>query len=122
MLHEEITKSIIAAMEVHTQLGNGFQEIIYQRALALELATADLEFAREKEMDIFYKATHIGTRRADFLIEDLIMVELKALIRLEPVHATQAINYLEAYHLKIGLLINFGAPRLEFRRVYNNKI
>jgi GxxExxY protein len=122
MLHEQITEGIIGcAMKVHTRIGNGFQELIYQRAFALELAAANLGFAREVDMEIHYKGTAIGTRRVDFFVEGLIMVELKAVSRLENIHTAQAINYLEGYQLQIGLLINFGAPRLEFRRVFNNK-
>ncbi len=108
-------------MEVHGILGNGFQEVIYQRALELEMALHDLEFRREFEMPIYYKDIHIGTRRADFLVEGIISVELKAVIKLEDVHLAQAINYLEAYNLEVGLLINFGSKSLEFKRVINSK-
>ena len=109
-------------MEVHKRLGNGFQEVIYQRALEIEMTLAGLDFTREMEMPIFYRDTEIGTRRVDFFAEDKIMIELKALIKLEDVHLAQAINYLEAYKMEIGLLINFGAKSLEFKRVHNNKI
>ncbi len=116
--HSDITGKIIGcAMEVHKTLGNGFQEVIYQRALAIEMNHAGLNYSRELEMDIFYKGHGIGTRRVDFLVEDVIMVELKAIIQLEDVHLAQAINYLEAYNLEIGLLINFGSKSLEFKRV-----
>lgn len=101
-------------MEVHNQLGNGFQEFIYQRALEYEMELQKIMFSREFEMPIFYKDKHIGTRRADFLVEDKICVELKAVIKLEPVHLAQAINYLEAYNLEVGLLINFGNTKLDF--------
>ena len=122
MLYEDITRRIIAAaMKVHSTLGNGFQEVIYQRALEIEFSFEKLAFEREKEMPIFYREQQIGTRRADFFVEALIMVELKAIIRLEDVHLAQAINYLEAYNMEIGLLINFGAKSLEFKRVHNNK-
>jgi GxxExxY protein len=103
-------------------LGNGFQEVIYQRALAREMSGQGLEFSREFEMPIFYKEEQIGTRRVDFLVESVIAVELKALTRLEEVHLAQAINYLEAYRLEIGLLINFGQKSLEFKRLINSKI
>ncbi len=117
----EITSKIIGcAMEVHTQLGNGFQEVIYQRALEIEMANQGLSFSREFEMPIYYKEQQIGTRRVDFLINGEISVELKALIKLEDVHLAQAINYLEAYDLEVGLLINFGAKSLQFKRL-NNK-
>lgn len=107
-------------MEVHKNLGNGFQEILYQRALAIELSLMGIEFEREKEMDIFYKGEYIGNRRADFFIENKIMVEIKAVINLEDGHLAQAINYLEAYKMEIGLLINFGSKSLQFKRVHNN--
>ena len=119
--HSELTGCIIGcAMEVHKTLGNGFQEVIYQRALAIEMNNAGINYSRELEMDIFYKGHDIGGRRVDFLVEDIIMVELKAIIKLEDVHLAQAINYLEAYKLEVGLLINFGAKSLEFKRVMKN--
>lgn len=104
-------------MEVHRHLGNGFQEIIYQRALAKEMNLQKLEFSREHEMPISYKEEIIGTRRVDFYVEGEIMVEIKAIIQLENIHLAQAINYLEAYKMKIGLLINFGSTSLQFKRV-----
>ena len=109
-------------MEVHKRLGNGFQEVIYQRALEIEMRLSRLDFTRELEMSIFYRDAEIGTRRVDFFVEGKIMVELKALINLEDVHLAQAMNYLEAYKMEIGLLINFGAKSLEFKRVHNNKL
>jgi GxxExxY protein len=114
-------KIIGCAMEVHKLLGNGFQEVIYQRALEYEMELQGLTFAREFEMPVFYKEKQVGTRRVDFLVEDKISVELKALTRLEPVHLAQAINYLEAYNLEIGLLINFGETKLRFHRLENKK-
>jgi GxxExxY protein len=123
MEHEELTHKIIGcAMEVHKKLGNGFQEVIYQRALAIEMQTQGLNFEREKTMSIYYRNYDIGTRRVDFFVEELIMVELKARLELNDAHLNQAMNYLEAYKMKIGLLINFGAPSLQFKRVHNNKI
>jgi GxxExxY protein len=120
--YSELTGRIIgSAMEVHNSLGNGFQEVIYQRALEHELELQRIGFIREFEMPVFYKEKQVGARRADFLVEDKISVELKALIRLEPVHLAQAINYLEAYNLEIGLLINFGNTKLEFHRLQNKK-
>jgi GxxExxY protein len=117
-----ITSKIIGcSMEVHKILGNGFQEVIYQRALEKEMALQGLSFAREFEMPIFYKEDQIGTRRVDFLVEEVISVEIKALIKIEDVHLAQAINYLEAYNLEIGMLINFGAKSLEFKRLINPK-
>lgn len=122
MIYEEITKRIIGcAMRVHCTLGNGFQEVIYQRAMAIEMSFDALGFEREKEMEIFYRGESIGTRRVDFFVEGCIMVELKAVIDLEDVHLAQAMNYLEAYKMEIGLLINFGAKSLQFKRVHNNK-
>lgn len=123
MLYEDLTKRIIAAaMKVHSALGNGFQEVIYQRALELEMPFENLSFQREMEMPVYYRNVQIGTRRVDFFVEEKIMVELKAIIKLEDVHLAQAMNYLEAYKMEIGLLINFGAKSLEFKRVHNNKL
>ena len=123
MQYEDITRRIIAAaMKVHSTLGNGFQEVIYQRAMVIEMPYQSLAFEREKEMSIYYRGVEIGTRRVDFFVEKLIMVELKAVIQLEDVHLAQAMNYLEAYNMEIGLLINFGAKSLQFKRVHNNKI
>ncbi len=120
MKHEELTHKIIGcAMKVHSTLGNGFQEVIYQRALAIEMEKQGLGYQREMEMSIFYEGIDIGTRRVDFFVEENIMVELKALIKLEDVHLAQAMNYCQAYNLPIGLLINFGAKSMEFKRVYN---
>jgi GxxExxY protein len=117
-LHSEITAKIIGcAMEVHHILGNGFQEVIYQRALEIEMAAQGLDFTREHEMKIYYKGVDIGTRRVDFFVEDKIMVEIKAVTILDDVHLAQAINYLEAYGLDIGLLLNFGSRSLQFKRV-----
>ena len=108
-------------MVVHSSLGNGFQEVIYQRALEIEMVDQRLSFAREQEMPIYYKGNQIVTRRVDFLVENAVCVELKAITRLEDIHLVQAINYLEAYDLQVGLLINFGARSLEFKRVANRK-
>ena len=108
-------------MQVHSRLGNGFQEVIYQRALAIEMTKQGLSFQRELEMQIYYDGQEIGTRRVDFFVEDKVMVELKSLTFLEDVHLSQAINYLEAYGLEVGLLINFGAKSLQYRRVVNSK-
>ncbi len=120
--YSELTSKIIGcAMTVHKILGNGFQEVIYQRALAIELNLAGIKFNREFEMLIYYRNEHIGTRRVDFFIESVISVELKAITKLEDVHFAQAINYLEAYNLEIGLLINFGENSLHFKRLTNKK-
>jgi GxxExxY protein len=119
----EITHNIIgAAMQVHNTLGNGFQEVIYQRALAIEFSFQGLSFEREKSMPIFYRGENIGTRRVDFLVEDCVMLEIKAIEKLENVHKAQAINYLEAYNMADGLLVNFGGTSLEFKRVYNKRL
>jgi GxxExxY protein len=119
--YSDITRKIIgAAMKVHSALGNGFQEVIYQRALAIEMTKQGIAFQREMEMPIFYDGQDIGTRRVDFFVEDKIMVELKAVTKLEDVHLAQAINYLEAYNMEIGLLLNFGAKSLEFHRLVNS--
>ncbi len=106
-------------MQVHNNLGNGFQEVIYQRALALEFTYQGIAYQREKRVDIYYKSVHIGTRRMDFLVQENVMVELKAVIDLENVHLAQAKNYCEAYKLPGGLLINFGSKSLQFKRIYN---
>jgi GxxExxY protein len=122
MIHQELTHKIIGCcMKVHSYLGSGFQEVIYQRALAIEMTQQDLLFEREKEMTIFYHDIEIGTRRVDFFVENIIMVELKAVSVLDDLHLAQALNYLEAYTMPVGLLINFGAKSLEFKRVYNSK-
>lgn len=118
-----LTHTIIGcAMQVHKVLGNGFQEVIYQRALAIEFTFQGLEFAREKEMPLTYRGESIGTRRVDFFVEEKVMVEIKAVEQLLPVHKTQAINYCEAYNIADGLLINFGAMSLDFKRVYNKNL
>ena len=120
--YSELTEKIIGcAMRVHSKLGNGFQEVIYQRALAIELEKANLLFVRELEMPIFYDDVNIGTRRVDFLVEEKILVELKAISKLEKVHLAQSLNYLEAFKLEIGLLINFGTTRLEFKRLIKTR-
>jgi GxxExxY protein len=119
----KLTHKIIGcAMEVHNHLGNGFQEVIYQRALSIEMELQGVAHAREMEMGISYKERPIGTRRVDFFVEDKVMVEIKAIMQLENGHKTQAINYCEAYNIADGLLINFGAERLQFHRVFNNKL
>jgi len=120
--YKEITEKIIGcSMKVHSALGNGFQEVIYQRALEIEMEDAGLTFARELSMPIFYKGRNIGERRVDFFVEEKIMVELKAIIQLENVHLAQAKNYLEAYNMEVGLLINFGSTSLQFKRLGNQK-
>ena len=120
--YSELTGKIIGcAMEVHKLLGNGFQEVIYQRALEKEMTMQGLEFSREHDMPIFYKGDRIGTRRVDFLVYKVVSVEIKALTKIEDVHLAQAINYLEAYKLEIVMLINFGAKSLEFKRLINSK-
>lgn len=120
MKHKELTHSIIGcAMKVHSTLGSGFQEVIYQRAMAIEMTKQKLAFEREMEMDIFYEEHLIGMRRVDFFVEDKIMVELKAVSKLDDAHLAQAMNYCQAYNLPIGLLINFGSKSLQYKRVYN---
>lgn len=123
MEYKDLTHKIIGcAMEVHKHLGNGFQEVVYQRALSIELNMNNIAHEREKEMQLNYKGFEIGTRRVDFFVNDTIMVEIKAVINLEDVHLAQAMNYIEAYNLEVGLLLNFGAKSLQFKRVHNNKI
>ncbi|MDA3893405.1 MAG: GxxExxY protein [Salinivirgaceae bacterium] len=101
--------------------GHGFQEVVYQRALAIEFEIQGLAYQREMEMTLSYKGKYIGTRRVDFFVDEKIMVEIKAVIQLEDVHLAQAINYCEAYDLEVGLLINFGSKSLQFKRVQNKK-
>jgi GxxExxY protein len=116
--HSDLTGKIIGcAMEVHKFLGNGFQEVIYQRALAIEMTKQGLSFDREVEMPLFYDDQPIGSRRVDFLVDQKVMVELKALIKLEEVHLAQGLNYLVAYKVDLGLLLNFGAQSLEVKRL-----
>jgi GxxExxY protein len=118
----EITEKIIgASFRIHGALHNGFQEVIYQRALELEFKVMGLDYSREFEMPVYYLDQQIGTRRVDFLVDGKISVELKALIKLEDVHIAQAMNFLEAYNLEVGLLLNFGSKRLEFHRLTNKK-
>ncbi|MFZ5972484.1 MAG: GxxExxY protein [Bacteroidota bacterium] len=117
---DEITYKINGcAMKVHNKLGNGFQEVIYQRCLAIELNAAGLQYEREKEQTIYYEGIEVGTRRADFIVEQKVIVELKALINLEDVHLAQAKNYVVAYNFPVGLLINFGATSLQFKKIYH---
>lgn len=118
--HSELTGRIIGcAMKVHSELGNGFQEVIYQRCLSIEMEKQGLLFSRELEMIIYYDGVEVGTRRVDFLVDDKVMVEIKALSKLEDNHLAQVLNYLEAYKLETGLLINFGSKSLEFKRITN---
>jgi GxxExxY protein len=120
MEKDKLTYEIIGcAMKVHNTLGNGFQELIYQRCLAIELQKAGIQFEREVEQSIFYDGIHVGTRRADFVVENSVIVELKALINLEDVHLAQAKNYVVAYNFNKGLLINFGALSLQYKLVFN---
>jgi GxxExxY protein len=119
---DELTYKIIGcAMKVHSALGNGFQEVIYQRCLAIELEKQKLLFARELEMPIYYEDVEVGTRRADFIVENKVMVELKAVIKLEDVHLAQGLNYLQAYKIDKGLLINFGSISLEVKRLFRKQ-
>jgi len=119
---DNITHAIIAcAMEVHNFLGNGFQEVIYQRALSIEMKLRNIDHQREFEMPISYKGFDVGKRRVDFLVVNEISVEIKATMHLEDGHLAQAINYLEAYNLQTGLLINFGTKSLQFNRLFNKK-
>jgi len=108
-------------MKVHNTLGNGFQEVIYQRCLAIEFERAGLKFGREVDQIIYYEGIEVGTRRADFVVESQVIVEIKAVINLEDVHLAQAKNYVVAYDFAIGLLINFGSTSLQFKKVFNQK-
>lgn len=118
-IKDELTYKIIGcAMKVHNTLGNGFQEVIYQRCLAIELDKEGIEYVREQEMPIYYENIQVGTRRADFIVAGEVMVELKALLKLDDVHLAQALNYLTAYQIERGLLINLGATSLEVKRLF----
>ncbi|UOR06293.1 GxxExxY protein [Hymenobacter aerilatus] len=120
--YNTLTGAVIScAMQVHRTLGNGFQEVIYQRYLALEMEREGLVFAREVEMPLYYRDTEVGSRRVDFLVDDTVLVELKALTEIGAVHFAQTINYLEAYKLEVGLLINFGETSLRFKRFLKNQ-
>ena len=120
MEKDKLTYDIIGcAMKVHKTLGNGFQEVIYQRCLAIELERAGMEFVREAEQNIYYEGINVGTRRADFVVENKVIVELKALINLEDVHLAQAKNYVVAYKFEKGLIINFGATSLQYKLIFN---
>lgn len=122
MERDELTYKVIGcAMKVHNTLGNGFQEVIYQRCLAIELTKVGVGFAREQEQTIFYEGIDVGTRRADFIVENRLIVELKAVINLEDVHLAQAKNYTVAYDYKLGLLINFGSISLQYKLIFNPK-
>lgn len=110
------------ALEVHKYLGCGFQELIYQRALAMEFRNKQVSHEMEFVMAVIYKGVQIGTRRVDFLVDKKIAVELKAKMNLEPAHYAQALNYLEIYKLEVGLLINFGKASLEVKRLINKKL
>jgi GxxExxY protein len=115
----EITSRIIAAAtQVHRELGPGFEEVIYQRALALELQAQGLGFSREIWIDVHYRGVKVGKKRVDFLIEG-VMVEIKAHSELQDVHFIQALSYLKASGYEVGLLLNFGAPRLQIKRLAN---
>ncbi|MGF1539360.1 MAG: GxxExxY protein [Pleurocapsa sp.] len=119
---EEITYKVIGCcMKIHNILGNGFQEVIYQRCLSIELKKTGLKFGREVEQNIFYEGIQVGTRRADFTVENKVIVELKAVINLENVHLAQAKNYVVAYNFPVGLLINFGSTSLQYKKIFNPK-
>ena len=122
MTLDELTYKINGcAMKVHSTMGNGFQEVIYQRCLAIEFQKAAISFGREIEQTLYYEGFVVGTRRADFVVENTLIVELKAVINLEDVHLAQAKNYVVAYNFPVGLLINFGAQSLQFKKIYNPK-
>lgn len=118
-IKDDLTYKIIdCAMKVHSTLGNGFQEVIYQRCLAIEMEKQGLGFVREQEIPIFYNDLQVGTRRADFVVEDKVIIEIKAIIQLENVHLAQGLNYLQAYKIDKGLLISFGTRSLEMKRLF----
>ncbi|MFT5602153.1 MAG: GxxExxY protein [Flavobacteriales bacterium] len=117
-IKDDLTYNIIGcAMKVHSVLGNGFQEVIYQRALSIEMKKQGLSCERELKMPLFYDGQSIGSRRVDFLVEETVMVEMKSVIKMEDVHLAQGLNYLVAYKVELGLLLNFGATSLEIKRL-----
>ncbi|MDZ7658186.1 GxxExxY protein [Fodinibius sp.] len=121
--YSDLTGAVIgAAMQVHSALGNGFPEVIYQRSLAIEFQNQNISYKREESMPLFYKGQSIGKRMADFLIEDKVLVELKALSEINETHYNQVLNYLTAFQLEIGLLINFSENSLNFKRFINSKL
>jgi GxxExxY protein len=123
VVHDELTYKVTkCCFKVHNTLGNGFQEVIYQRCLAIELDKAQLSFGREIEQTIYYEGQDVGTRRADFIVENKVIIELKAVIRLDDVHLAQVKNYLVAYNFDIGPLINFGSLSLEYKRIYHPRL
>jgi GxxExxY protein len=120
--YSELTSKIIGcAMTVHNTLGSGFQEVIYQRALEIEMSLAGLYFKREFDMPIMYREVQIGTRRVDFFVEEKVSVEIKAVSHMDDTNLAQGLNYLEVYNLEVGLLINFGERSLKFKRLLNKK-
>lgn len=122
-LYSDVTEKIIGiCMKIHSTIGKGFPEYIYQRALEIELQRTQFTFQREKEWNVYYEGIQIGKRRIDFIVNDKVLIELKALSNFEPAHYNQVINYLQVFQLPIGLLINFGKDSLEFRRFTNNKL
>jgi len=122
LINDPLSYSIIgSAMKVHRELGQGFQEIIYQRCLAIEFEKAGLIFSREKECNIYYDGQIVGTRRADFVVNEKMIVELKALVNIEDIHFLQSKNYLVLYNFPSGLLLNFGSPSLQVKKIFNPK-
>ena len=120
MEKDPLTYAIIGcAMKVHNTLGNGFQEVIYQRCLKIEFERAGLVFGREVSQEIYYEEHKVGTRRADFIVDSQVIVELKAVINLEDAHLAQAKNYVVAYNYPKGLLINFGSVSLQYKLIFN---
>lgn len=115
----DLTHKILAcAMKVYNTLGNGFEDAVYQRALVIEMEFQGLSFEREKEMSIYYHDIEIGTHKVDFLIDKKLILDVKVVNELLPVHINQAVNYCEAYNIDDGLLVNFGKTSFEFKRVY----
>jgi len=125
--YNPLTHRIIGcAMRVHSLLGSGFPEVIYQRALGIELEREEVVAQREIETPIYFRGQQIGTRRVDFLVDgpangQPILLELKATTDLTDAHFAQIVNYLEAYRLPIGLLLNFGTTSLQYRRLVKTR-
>ena len=119
-LYEDLTREIIgAAMEAHSTLGCGFLESVYEESLAVEFGLRNIRFERQKPLDVFYKEKHVKQFICDFLVAGTVMVELKAVKELTEPQKAQVLNYLRATNLKLGLLLNFGAGSLQYKRVIN---
>lgn len=120
LAYERVTRQIIgAAMDVHNELGNGFLEKVYENALVIELRQRGLKIERQKPITVYYKTEVVGEYQADLIVEEAVLVELKCVEKMIGAHYSQLANYLKATGIKVGLLINFGASSLEWKRMVN---